>query len=377
MLNMARKIGTAIQKAANYRHFVMAITEKNVPRVQAIVQTALRNGASISAIVCKIRSSVEGLYHPANFTTSDMDVSTLIYHTGGHALLYAMSQCSGIPSLRTLRNHTVFTRVMPTIGHITQKEIDHNIREVIVKALEDKDMTSSQVPVTPCSMSLLIDEVALKESAVHFWHTNSIGGLCWKHSNAVDLVLCTFQSAVNIAQGLANGSVHMGKEMTITSLLFFGLDRTFPVLAALTCKQETAEDMQFILELILKTWKDSSGIKDANGMYLLIVTSAILECYLIMFKGETVETVKRLLNPKDLQDVPHAIELMQMVISLGTCNVETNHPSIVANMDAIRYLAALLEAILEPFININLSLQEQIIRLSKFVHLSFACFRLY
>ncbi|TFY74709.1 hypothetical protein EWM64_g9303 [Hericium alpestre] len=315
-----------------------------------------------------------------------MDVSTLIYHMGGHALLYAMSQCSGISSLCTLRNHTVFTRVMPTVGHIMQKEIDHNIREVIVKALEDKDMTSSQ-------------------------------------------------SAVNIAQGLANGSVHMGKEMTITSLSFFGLDGTFPVLAAPTCKQETAEDMQFILELILKTWKDSPGIKystiwsvatdgdsmrhacsfnmflkhrllmasplygtlsnmpglnlytgddkitldfdykhifkcictlirSPNGIMLnggRTVTSAILECYLIMFKGETVETVKRLLNPEDLQDVPRAIELMQMVISLGTCNVEMNHPSIVADMDAIRYLAALLEAILEPFININLSLQEQII----------------
>ncbi|TFY75215.1 hypothetical protein EWM64_g8800 [Hericium alpestre] len=390
MLNMARKLNTATRRTADYKRFIMAISEKDVPRIQSIVQTVLRNGASISAVF------------------------------------------SGLPSLRTLRNQTVFTRIMPTVGHITQKEIDHNIREVVIKSLEDAD-GSPRAEASPRGMSLLIDEISLEESAVHFCHANSVGGLCWKHSNMVDLVLCTFQSALNIAQSLTAGSVHMGKEMTVVSLSFFGIEGTYPILAAPTCKQETADDMQFILELILKSWKESPGtaygqiwsvatdgdstrracgfkmflknelspssplygtlynmpglnlytgddemtldfdykhifkricmlIRSPTGITLngsCLVTSTLLERYLVICSGKTVSNAKRLLNPEDPQDVPRAIELMQAVIALGTCTVETNHPNVVVDMDAIKYLAALLEAILEPFINTDLSLQDQ------------------
>jgi hypothetical protein len=45
-------------------------------------------------------------------------------------------------------------------------------------------------------VSFMIDEMVLEEMAIHFGKFNMISGLCWKHSNVVDPVLHTYDSAV-------------------------------------------------------------------------------------------------------------------------------------------------------------------------------------
>ncbi|KAJ7938536.1 hypothetical protein B0H13DRAFT_1851485 [Mycena leptocephala] len=119
----------------------------------------------------------------------------------------------GLPSLRTLRNHMAFTKIMPTVGTISVADIIHNICEVVLKPRE-----AAAVHQPLRGVSFLIDEVALEERGCHFRHNNSIGGLCWRHSPKVNLQLKTYDDALKIAAKIKAGEVHLGKEMTVVSV---------------------------------------------------------------------------------------------------------------------------------------------------------------
>lgn len=226
----------------------MALAEMDAAKVGTLVQTALRHGASIPAIITQIEQAIKGAYNPRFVSERTLDISTLIYRIGGRSLLYSMNHALGLPSLRTLQHHLSFIRIMPTVGNITRDTTDHNPLEVLVKPL-----TSIAGVLHHHGASLLIDEVAIEEAACHFRQFNKVGALCWKHSGMVDLVLRTYHSAVDIAKRLAAGELHLGKEMTVASISFFGTgnSRTYPILAAPTCKQEDASDMASIFEMLI------------------------------------------------------------------------------------------------------------------------------
>ncbi|KAF7372096.1 hypothetical protein MVEN_00068200 [Mycena venus] len=82
----------------------------------------------------------------------------------------------------------------------------------------------------------MIDEVALEERAVHFRHTNSVGGLCWRHSRLGDLVL---QSS--LIKKIKAGHLHFAKEMTVVAASLFGESGTYPILALPTFSDDPLE----------------------------------------------------------------------------------------------------------------------------------------
>ncbi|KAH9944798.1 hypothetical protein B0H21DRAFT_892357 [Amylocystis lapponica] len=442
-LNLARRTGTAIARLSDHHRMVMLLAEHDIPRLRALLQQAISDGASITAITNKLQQALEGAYHPRGFTGLDLDLGVLVYHIGGRSLLYALSHSLGLPALRTLRNNMSFTKLMPTVGTITSAEVAHNIQNGIIQTRASAERTKKR------GISVLIDEIALEEMAVHFKHANSVGGLCWKHSPQVDLVLRTFDSALNLARALADGKVHLGKEMTVAAVSCFGENGTYPILMAPTCKQETAPDMEFIFNLILDTWERegrsagdiwsfatdgdatrrhagysmfvrihldpssplygilsnipglnlftgvngitldfdykhllkrlctllrlSSGITLNNGR---IINPTMLARYLGWLPDYDRASVNNLLYPDDPQDVPRAVELMQAIIKLGKLQIPNPHDvNTIGDMDALKLMAAVLESILTPFMDISISLAGQVTSLSTYAHLAFSLFR--
>ncbi|KAG1721835.1 hypothetical protein EDB19DRAFT_1898261 [Suillus lakei] len=195
----------------------MAISEQDIPRLQQIINVVLRNGAG----------------------ASDLDIVTLVFRLGSRQLLFALNQSLSLPSIHTLRTRSTFTVITPTIGPIQNEQLDENICSVVL---------SSHTCITALrGVSLMVDEIALEEMAVHFSKYNKIAGLCWKHSHLVDPVLHTYESAITIAQKIHNSEVHLGKELTVIGATCFGEDELYPILAAPTCKTENAGDMEIML----------------------------------------------------------------------------------------------------------------------------------
>lgn len=246
----------ALTQLDDYNRLMMAISENDIPRIHQVINIALRNGASIREIVNKLEDALEGVYRPRGYGADDLDIATLVFRLGGHQLLFALNHKLGLPSLRTLRSKSTFTSLMPTIGPIRNEQLDHNIQTIIV------DTRAASEPLR--GVSFMIDEIALEEMAVHFSKHNKVGGLCWKHSHIVDPVLHTYDSAVNIAQKIHKGEVHLGKELTVIGVSCFGEDGIYPVLAAPTCKMEDASDMDIILARTVDRW-NASGAATSVG----------------------------------------------------------------------------------------------------------------
>jgi len=170
----------------------------------------------------------------------------LVFRLGGCQLLFALNQCLGLPSIRTLRTKSVFTKLTPTIGPIHNEQLDENIDSIVLCTCTDI--------TTLCGVSLMVDEIALEEMAIHFSKYNKIANLCWKHSHLVDPVLHTYESAITIAQKIHDGKVHLGKELTVIGAACFGEDELYPILAAPTCKTEDAADMEGVLVCAIECW---------------------------------------------------------------------------------------------------------------------------
>ncbi|KAJ7940110.1 hypothetical protein B0H13DRAFT_1586672, partial [Mycena leptocephala] len=83
----------------------------------------------------------------------------------------------------------------------------------------------------------------------------------------------------------------------------------------------------------------------------------------------SVTSIDALLNPSDAQDVPRAIKLLMCIVEMGKLDPEDFDPSEMAEFEAICLLGEVFDALLQPFININLSLSEQIESLITFSHL--------
>ncbi|KAJ7659168.1 hypothetical protein DFH06DRAFT_1406208 [Mycena polygramma] len=87
-------------------------------------------------------------------------------------------------------------------------------------------------------------------------------------------------------------------------------------------------------------------------------------------EGQPVETsIRALLNPKDGQNVTRAVKLLSSVAALRKLDSDDFDPSEAAEFEALCALGETLDALLQPFINPDLSLSEQITSLVKFSHL--------
>jgi hypothetical protein len=80
-------------------------------------------------------------------------------------------------------------------------------------------------------------------------------------------------------------------------------------------------------------------------------------------------TIHGLVDPADAQNVTCAIKLLLCIVELGQLDPEDFDPSEAAELEALCLLGATFDALLQPFINPNLSLSEQISSLTTFSHL--------
>ncbi|KAK7012531.1 hypothetical protein R3P38DRAFT_3588444 [Favolaschia claudopus] len=427
-LNMSRQLATFARKMGDYERFVMAIAENDVPRVNALLSTALRNGASINTIVSQILESVQGLRSTKGFTDFELDLSTLVFRVGGNSLLYALNHALGLPSLRTINNSTNFVKITPTFGH--NNVIKENIRKVILeqRGLSGKMQKRGGVVV-------MMDEVALEEHLDYFPKEKQNRRL----------------SVYTIVDKLRAEEVHFGKEMAVVAVRFAHEKDIYPILLYPTCKTETVEDMQQIYAFIMQAWeelgapifgdirnfatdgdnlrrqvgykmfcaeklpethplfailsnlpglnlytglklilqtfdwrhiikRESTLVRQPSGMCVQdrqVVNPHFLAQCLDLIEKHDEKSIHKLLNPDDPQDVPRAIDLIEAIISVRDITPLSHNVDLTSTCDSVRLLGHVLENFMSPFISPEFSLSKQICTLSTCAHLIFVLFREY
>ncbi|KAJ7753963.1 hypothetical protein DFH07DRAFT_868659 [Mycena maculata] len=386
----------------DYECLVIAIATNNVKRVNVLVNTALRNGASINTITAQIQEAVQGLRSTKGFSDFEHDLSLLVYRIGGNSLLYSLNHALRLPSLRTIGNSAYFVKITPTLGPISAEDIHTNINVILEpRALANKTNKPGVV--------IMMDECAIDEHNNYFPNENKVGGFCQKHAGCVPLELNTYYDEANV----------------------------YPILAAPTCKQETAEEMQELYESIMAIWEElganscgdiknftSDGdplcckvayellcttelpknhalfkvLANLNGFNLCtglrtilgtfnwwhilknstllgqpsgmcvdgghVINPSFLGQCLLLLPQYDEKSVFLLLNPGDGQNVPK-------VPILG---VPAHDIGLASTLESVHLLGYVLENLALPFIDPTLSLSDQIQMLSTYAHLSFILF---
>ncbi|KAJ7817541.1 hypothetical protein B0H14DRAFT_3741875 [Mycena olivaceomarginata] len=347
-----------------------------------LLSAGLRNGAGPQKLINLLGDVISGVvkYNPRPSTESrTVDISLMAYILGGRKL-YALSHGCGLPSLCTLRRHMAFTCVMPTIGIISISDILHNIEEVVFKPRAAAGRTKLR------GVNLSIDETALEQCAVHFCHNNQVG-------------------ALKLSEDIKKGTAHLVNELTVVAASCFGEGGTYPILALPSCKGVNADDSQNIYETVIEAWEKSgaaakvgniwswstdgampcriagyrmAGLNLYTGVNQITldfnykhIFKSMLARYLTGLPQHSPESVHKMLYPHDPQDIPRAIELLEAVVAIGKLDYGNMDVNTCADVDALRLLGSVINAILEPFTNVHMNLKEQITSLSIFAHLSF------
>ncbi|KAI6166957.1 hypothetical protein EDD17DRAFT_1469528 [Pisolithus thermaeus] len=132
------------------------------------------------------------------------------------------------------------------------------------------------VAIEPCltaglttlhGVSLLTDETALKEAATYHPTENGVGGYCWKHAGNIYPFLNTYESAEQLAGKLAAGDVHLGKEVTVVVAHCFGEGISYPLLTALSCKEEDHADWQDLILKLVNMWYETDTHKKIGPLW--------------------------------------------------------------------------------------------------------------
>ncbi|KAG2142384.1 hypothetical protein DEU56DRAFT_699584, partial [Suillus clintonianus] len=78
-LNHSRRYLRSLTQLDDYSRLLMAISEKDIPRIHQIIDVALRHGSSVREIVNKLEDALEGAYSPRGYDANDLDIATLIF----------------------------------------------------------------------------------------------------------------------------------------------------------------------------------------------------------------------------------------------------------------------------------------------------------
>ncbi|KAF9644186.1 hypothetical protein BDM02DRAFT_3131909 [Thelephora ganbajun] len=81
--------------------------------------------------------------------------------------------------------------------------------------------------------------------------------------------------------------------------------------------------------------------------------------------------VESLVDPADKQNVPKAVMLIQLINNLRTLDTTNYNPSQVDKHEALIAIGAIFSAFMNPFVNVEMSLAEQLTSLSKYAHAAF------
>ncbi|KII84375.1 hypothetical protein PLICRDRAFT_701936 [Plicaturopsis crispa FD-325 SS-3] len=118
-------------------------------------------------------------------------------------------------------------------------------------------------------------------------------------------------------------------------------------------------------------------IRTRDGIVIgdFVLNSETLTVHLLRIEGMTLPAVRSLINPADHQNVPMAVRLLQSLKAISLLPIDDLNPTQRKAHSAIELLSEMLSALVEPFVDVHLSLEEQLAKVSKYAHIAFVMFR--
>ncbi|KAK6971609.1 hypothetical protein R3P38DRAFT_2813660 [Favolaschia claudopus] len=435
-VNISDALVIAREHLTEYKDVVQFVGQNNVPALQRIFFNFVKRGWGIKTL------------------RERLNLAILIYELGGAGAVHALNHSYfALPSLNTIQPYRRQNNIVPCVDGVRITDVLQNIAALFGPYTDKpgaKPSLSVERPVQLHGYTLSFDEVASDPRLDYMAGTDTIGGLCLEHIDALTTVKVgkDISSVEAAAAAVRTGKVHIASEISVGAIS--RLSQTGygakPVFMAPSCKKGGWRDLLKNMEIVVEAWRRSEHGEAKHGpllsvasdgaagrraaMFMMTMHSEIspgnplyesvrnlpglnlrvgknnltgdvdwkyedkrlCTCFCspqgIVVKNICVNrdlllswlerlpdhdwsemTLHSLLDPSDAQDVPRAMKLLLCIVEVAKLDSEEFDPSEMAEFEAICLLGELLDAWLQPFINVQLSLSEQIESLIKFSHL--------
>lgn len=271
------------------QHLVQAFADGNVPRMQRLVQVALKQGLSAEAIIERIALALQGLYTVKSFTEGEVDLTKLIRVFGGNRAVYALAKALGLPSNSTVYKLAQTPPVLPSPAAPKASEILANIRTFFGAETENgcrpKALHQAQ-----------IDGIHLAQRVRYHKRSNTMLGLAREDVKHADLEMTSVTNVMKIADAVhgENPTIRYAKEATVAAVgaLRTSNYRPLPIMLSGTGKSEKSPEFAGTMRMLIETWYQEAVDQVGPLTHIATDRDAMFRAtaYEVLFKQDLLPT---------------------------------------------------------------------------------------
>ncbi|KAK7007109.1 hypothetical protein R3P38DRAFT_3325559 [Favolaschia claudopus] len=248
-VNISDALVIAREHLTEYKDVVQFVGQNNVPALQRIFFNFVKRGWGIKTLRERLNLAVNKEYRAANFPQHEIDLQILIYELGGAGAVHAL-------------NHSYFA--LPSLNTIQPYRRQNTLFLVSMR------------PVQLHGYTLSFDEVASDPRLDYMAGTDTIGGLCLEHIDALTTVKVgkDISSVEAAAAAVRTGKVHIASEISVGAIS--RLSQTGygakPVFMAPSCKKGGWRDLLKNMEIVVEAWRRSEHGEAKHGPLLSVAS---------------------------------------------------------------------------------------------------------
>ncbi|KAF8875597.1 hypothetical protein CPB84DRAFT_1752637 [Gymnopilus junonius] len=402
-LNDARKIRVRNRHLSAWKRLSMAIGREDIPRIRSLMAAQHRAGSSVFTMLEKIDKATCHAYSPRGYEAADFERAFLIYKLGGRAAADIAHRSLGTPSIDATKRHIITSPIHASSGFPTLPELSLNLATCYPPHANGPD-----VVVTPRrirGMMMEVDKLKIQDRLRWDPHSNHILGAMVIGAS----ILSDDPNDYTTRPFAISGSckcetvqdqerlLHQASEALISSqqaqdcrlycITSDGDSRRCRALIAITLTS-TPSPMSKLHHLLsslpffnLKCSNDELTcdfdwkhvLKRFHNTLLRMLKGMTLNGIPIIACGMPESTADALLAPNDKQDVVLMIKLLHSISLLPPAS-STDSPMIQATRRVLHLLGRIYHHLLSAYLDVELSLHDQLVHLSAAAHLILAMY---
>lgn len=214
-LNEARHIVRIEGALASHKQLVLAISSRQVKRVDAVLRSALGRDASVHTMLRMLNDAANDIFHPRSHSEREAVQGALIYRTCGARGADLAHRMFGTLAKETIRNRQLLITLEPSPAAPTTAEIARNTDacfESIAKLL------AGLLAVTIIHAVLMFDEIALEKCFRYDEKTNMFLGICREHVEPGGRVFTNEDDLELLFDDVVEDKVHFATEVRVLRL---------------------------------------------------------------------------------------------------------------------------------------------------------------
>ncbi|KDR81053.1 hypothetical protein GALMADRAFT_91766 [Galerina marginata CBS 339.88] len=412
-----------VNRLVEAMRLAIAVSRENIPRIKSLMAAAQRAGASVFSILDRIKRAAQRTYSPKGYEEAEYQLSYLIYKIGGRAAANIAHRALGIPSIDTSKEHVATSPLISSSRFPTAAELIANVLTCFGN--NSQDPTSTIAPATrriTKGMTMQVNELKIQERLRWDPTSNHILGVCREHTSdreyPLSLEFRAMHQADVLLTGLQSNKVHLATEATvigasilsvnpneyttkafaISGIYNMGSDGDscrrralinitlirklnpsspiYPLLSPLSLLNLSVGDdditCDFDWKHVFKRFRNTDLRIKGFSVDGVAITTSVIKSHLVE-EGMSPSAADVLLAPNDRQDVILMIKLLHAIALLSPLE-SSSRPLHQSSRRVLCLVGRIYFNLLTAYLDVNLSLNEQLVRLSTAAHLILAIY---